>query len=368
MLRQIGLGFSLLLGLAILLPACQTSEPPAEAVVRPIRAMQVGNLQALEQRSFPGRARAAQEVDLSFRIEGPLIARSVNVGTEVNTGDLIARIDPRDFEVRLRTAEANLQRAVASKEQAQRDYQRNLSIQRQDPGAISQAAIERAKEAVDLAKADSAALEASVDAAKDALSYTYLRAPFEGTVVATYVENFEFVQPRQRIARLLDKARIKFVVNIPETLISSVPYAHNIYVEFDTFPGVRISANVIEIGTEASETTRTFPVTLIMDQPEGVRILPGMAGRASAKVRLLSDAERPDIVIPVTAVFSPESDGKSYVWVVDEANTVSRREVEVQAVMSSGIVVKHGLEPGEMIATAGVHFLTEGQQVRPLIP
>lgn len=369
MLRQIGLGSSLLLGLAVLLSGCQTSEPPAEVVIRPIRAMKVGNLEALEQRSFPGRAQAAQEVDLSFRIEGPLIARPVRVGNEVETGDLIARIDPRDFEVRLRTAEANLRRAVASKEQAERDYERNLNIQRQDPGAISQAAIERAKEALDLAKADIAALEASVDAAKDALDYTYLRAPFEGTVVATYVENFEFVQPRQRIVRLLDKARIKFVVNIPETMISSVPYAHDIYVEFDTFPGVRIPAEVIEIGTEASETTRTFPVTLIMDQPEGVRILPGMAGRASGKVRQRGDAEQPEIVIPVTATFSPESDGKSYVWVIDESdNTVSRREVTIQAARSSGMVVNQGLEPGEMIATAGVHFLTEGQQIRPMIP
>jgi RND family efflux transporter MFP subunit len=331
--------------------------------------MTVGNLEALEQRSFPGRAQAAQEVDLSFRIEGPLIARPVRVGTEVKTGDLIARIDPRDFEVRLRTAEGNLQRALASKERAQRDYERNLNIQRQDPGAISQAAIDRAREALDLAKADIAALEASVDAAKDALSYTYLQAPFDGTVVATYVENFEFVQPRQRIVRLLDKTRIKFVVNIPETVISSVPYAHSIYVEFDTFPGVRISADVIEIGTEASQTTRTFPVTLIMDQPEGIQILPGMAGRASGKVRQPGDAEKPDIVIPVTAVFSPESDGKSYVWVIDESgNTVSRREVEIQSVMRSGMVVKQGLERGEMIATAGVHFLTEGQQIRPMIP
>jgi multidrug efflux pump subunit AcrA (membrane-fusion protein) len=311
--------------------------------------MKVGNLEALQQRSFPGLARAAQELDLSFRIEGSLIARPVNVGTQVKTSDLIARIDPRDFEVQLRTAEANLQRASASKTQAERDYERSLSIQRQDPGAISQAAIERAKEALDLAKADFAALEGSVDAAKDALSYTYLQAPFDGTVVATYVENF--------------------VVNIPETMISTVPYVHDIYVEFDTFPGVKISADVIEIGTEASETTRTFPVTLIMEQPAGVRILPGMAGRAAVKVRQPSDTERPDIVIPVTAAFSPEGDGKSYVWVIDEsANTVSQREVEIQAVMSSGMVVKHGIEPGEMIATAGVHFLTDGQQVRPMIP
>jgi multidrug efflux pump subunit AcrA (membrane-fusion protein) len=73
-------------------------------------------------------------------------------------------------------------------------------------------------------------------------------------------------------------------------------------------------------------------------------------------------------VIPVTAVFSPEIEGQSYVWVIDEStNTVSQREVEIGALVSSGLAVQSGLESGEMIATAGVHFLREGQQVKPLV-
>lgn len=357
-----------MLALATAFTGCGGDEPPEADLVRPIRVMQVGDLEAMGERSFPGRAQAAQEVDLSFRVTGPLIARAVNVGDEVQEGDLIARMDPRDFEVRVRETEGTLQRALANEQRARADFERNLSIQREDAGAISQAAIDRSKEALDLARADIAALEAALDGAKDDLNDTQLQAPFAGTIVSTFVESFEFVQARQPIVRLLNKERIEFVINIPETLISLVEHVEGIEVEFDAFRGVRIPAEISEVGTEASETTRTFPVTVIMDQPERVRILPGMAGRGTAQVRQPDAADQVDIIIPVTSVISREIEGSSYVWVVDEStNTVSRREVEIEALISSGLVVKTGLEVGETIATAGVHFLTEGQQVRPAI-
>lgn len=351
-----------------LIAGCGKEEPAQEEPVRALRAMKVADYTGLTERSFPGRAAATQEVDLAFRVSGPLVARPVIVGDEVNEGDLIARIDPRDFQVALRNAEGNLQRSRANEQRAQADYDRVLNIQRKDPGAISQAAIDQAMESLDTAKADIAALEASVDAARDALNDTDLLAPFAGTIVATYVENFQNVREKQMIVRLLDKSRIEFEINVPETLISLTPYVEDIRVRFDAFPDVEVPAEVKEVGAEASQTTRTFPVTLVMDQPEGATVLPGMAGRASGVARPPGDEQEHNIVIPVTAVFAPEAENESFVWVIDaSSNTVSRREVQVARLTSSGYVIDAGLEPDEMIATAGVHFLQEGQQVRPEI-
>jgi len=207
----------------LVLPGCRREEPASEESVRVVRAMKVADFSGLAQRSFPGRARATREVDLAFRVSGPLVARPIKVGDEVEEGDLIARIDPRDFHVALRNAEGNLQRARANEERAQSDYERALKVQKLNPGAITQADIDKEKESVDVAKADISALEASVDSAKDALSDTDLLAPYAGTIVATYVENFQNVREMQMIARLLDKSRVEFEVNIPETLISMVP-------------------------------------------------------------------------------------------------------------------------------------------------
>ena len=83
-------------------------------VVRPVRAMKIGDFAAMTGRSFPGRASATQEVDLAFRVSGPLVARDVLVGDDLEVDDVIAQIDPRDFRVALESAESNLQRAEAN--------------------------------------------------------------------------------------------------------------------------------------------------------------------------------------------------------------------------------------------------------------
>lgn len=350
-----------------LLSGCGKEPPEKIDSIRPVRAMKVADFEGVSKRSFPGRAEATQVVDLAFRVSGPLISRPVNVGDEVSKGDVIARIDPRDFEADLRRAEGNLERARANQQRAQSDYERVSRIQETDPQAISQAAVDQSVEALAVAKADIVAFEAAADAARDAVKDTELTAPFDGTIVAIYVENFQNVRQKQMIARLLDKSKIEFTLNVPESLISMVPYVEDIRVNFDAFPGREVEAVVKEVGAEASETTRTFPVTLIMEQPEGATVLPGMAGRARGMAR---PPEENDvrIVVPVSAVFSPE-ENRGFVWMIDESgNTVSRQEVALESLGNAGFVIRDGLKPGDMIAIAGVNFLKEGQQVRPEVP
>ncbi len=340
----------------------EEAPPPAAELVRSVKSVTVADASQFGRREFPGTAQGTQEVELAFRVAGPLIERPVNVGSELAPGDLVARIDPRDFEVALRTVEGQLSRARAALQRAQADFRRSQSIFKEDPGAISETAVDRAREARDRSAADVRSLQASVDAARDQLEYTELRSPLAGTVVATYVENFENVRAKQAIVRVVDDSKVEMVIAIPESLISYTPEVTDITVTFDAFPDVRVPATVKEIGTSASTTTRTYPVTLIMDQPEEAKVLSGMAGRATAKPpESFSEAS---VVIPVAAVFSP-SEGERFVWIIDEAGVVSRRAVEVGEITAGGIQILEGLEPGETVAAAGVHYLKEGQKVRP---
>jgi RND family efflux transporter MFP subunit len=347
---------------ALLSSGCSEEQLPEKELVRPVRAMKVADPTQMKGRTFPGQAKATQELELSFRVGGPLIARSVNVGDTVKSGDVVARIDPRDYEVDLRNAQGQLEQARAVEKRATSDYERLKRIYEQDPGATSEAAVDRARQNRDSARANVKSLGASVANAKDKLSYTYLKAPFDGIVVNTYKENFEDVRAKQPVVRIIDNSRIEMVVNIPESLISYVPGVKNITVTFDPYPDHFIPAQVKEISAEASESTRTYPVTLIMDQPDDFKILPGMAGKAVGEPPeglIISTAE-----IPVSAVFSREESPKSYVWVIDEqAQKVTRREVKTGELTDHGIEIEEGLEPGEWIATAGVHYLVDGQKV-----
>ncbi|MEM9111150.1 MAG: efflux RND transporter periplasmic adaptor subunit [Planctomycetota bacterium] len=357
----------LLLAFALTAFACgKDTEPETKEAIRPVRAVRVGDVEPLISRSFPGRAQAAREVNLPFRISGPLITLPVSVGDVVKRGDIVARVDPRDFETDVRNAEGSLSRARANLKQAQADLQRNLNIQSENAGAIAQATIDESREAVAVAESDITALEASLKAAEDALEDTRLLAPFPGQVVATYIDNFETVQAGSPVIRLLDNTQIEFVINIPEALVGVATDVTNIRVVFDAYPDVEIPAQISEVGTEASETTRTYPITLMMNQPEGVSILPGMAGRASADPVREGTTLESDLVIPVTALASEPEGSQSAVWVVNpENNQVSPRDVTIQSLSSTGYIISSGLERGEIVVTAGVSFLRDGQVVKP---
>jgi RND family efflux transporter MFP subunit len=365
MSRTLWVGF--LITSAVLLAGCGEAPAPEGEAARPLRVIRMGELTDINRRAFPGRAAALQEVNLSFRVGGPLTTYPVKVGDKVDVGDVVAQIDPNDFQVTVRNVQGELERAGAELVLAEKEYQRAVEANAKNSQLISESELDRRLSGRDRSRANVKALEATLQAARDELDYSTLRAPFKGTIVNTYVENFETVRAEQPIVRLLDNTRVEFKFSIPETLITLLATVRNINVRFDAFPDLVIAAEIEEVGTEASQVTRTYPVTLIMDQPEGAEILPGMAGRASGEAVDPSTPDEPILIVPVDALFSPEAGGSSFVWVVDESQqVVSRREVSARRLLSGGMEIESGLEVGELVAVAGVHFLEEGQAVRPV--
>ena len=346
-----------------LLSGCTEEPPPKPPTL--VKAMQVSGASDMSKSVFPGRASAGQEANLSFRVAGPLVEFPANVGDKVAAGDLIAQIDPNDFQVQLNTAQAQLQSIEAAYIAAENDYQRVMSTFREDPGATSQRAVDASRALRDQVQAQVSSLESVVQTATDRLSYTQLLAPFDGEVVATYVENFETVIALQTIARLLDSSSVELTVSVPESLIGYADYVSRISVSFNALPGVSIPATIKEIGREATQATRTYPVTLAFNQPENGEILPGMAGEAAIEARLPEGTGRTGIAIPATATFAGSDIKVTNVWVIDPAtNILSRRAVETGRVSSSGLLITDGLEAGEWIVVAGTHSLSDGQEVK----
>jgi RND family efflux transporter MFP subunit len=331
------------------LPGCGVEDTPPEPV-RPVLSVVVADAAGLDGRRFPGQAKATQELNLAFEVPGRLIERPVEVGDRVELGQVLAELDPRDFAAALKSAEAELKRDQVNFERAE--------------GMLAEDVISRAE--YDRLEARRDIAEASVELAAKALADSVLRAPFSGTVAATYVENYENVRAKQEIMRLLDTSKIEMVIQIPESMISNTRYVRDIQVRFDPFPETVLPASIKEVSNEASRTTRTYPVTLIMEPPEGVEILPGMAGEVWGRVELPENLAESGIEVPTAAVFADDASDseQSYVWVVDEeTRSVSRRPVKIVRFSALGVLVQ-GVEPGERIVTAGVNSLREGQTVR----
>jgi RND family efflux transporter MFP subunit len=415
------------LGLLVAWLVAGCSQPAPEKQVRPVKAVRVGDPSDLAKRWFPGRAKATQEVNLSFQVNGPLIDFPVKRGDKVQKGQLLARIDPQDYDLKVKSAsssvqqaeanlkamqtgsrpeeirqlEAALRKADADLKTAQSEYDRDETLYRTK--AVSASELDRAlrrlqsareahknadealrigktgarKEDLEAKEAEIASLNSALRDAKNRLEYTYLRAPFTGEIAETFVENFQTVQAKEPILRLLDTVDMEMTVDVPETLIHLVPQVKKPVVRFNAFPGLVIEAHVKEIGTQASRSTGTFPVTLKFEQPDirkqpqdirkkfkDIRILSGMSGEAQARDRSTGSTGT-EIVVPLTALFSRQDQGDaSYVWVLDpDKQTVSRRQVTAGEVTTLGVKVTRGLKPGEWVVTAGVHELEEGQKV-----
>ena len=153
-------------------------------------------------------------------------------------------------------------------------------------------------------------------------------------------------------------------MDVPETLIANAYNVKEVEITFDAYPDRVIPARIKEIGTEASAGTRTFPVTLIFDQPEDITILPGMAGTAIGDPTAgQEEAAEPEFLLPLDAFFT--ADGKTHkVWVIDEPSmTVKAHEVTRGRLTAKGQYVT-GLEEGLWVATAGANTLREGQKVK----
>ena len=356
--RQLAVG--LVLALAIITGCGRKAPVTNEEVVRPVRTMVLGVAPESGRRAFPGQAEANEEADLSFRLAGSLIELSANIGDTAKKGQVLARLDPQDLATRLRAAEEELRSAQTSLDLA------NIELARQEALAKSRATprkdVEKAAAVVESHKANVAASTSKRDIAQSEFGYAQLTAPFDGLIAGRYAQNFQTVQAKQPILRLLDATRIKFGVDLPETMMPLLPYVKEIWVTFQAAPGKKLPATIQEISHEASRSTRTYRVTVVMNQPEGVRILPGMSGELRARIEPAKT--QPKAMEVLASALFEDSNEKASVWVVNTSSmTVHRQPVKTSRPTTGGFLVE-GLKVGQTVVVAGVHYLEEGQKVR----
>ncbi len=356
--RVIGLVLMAAAVSSVFLVDWDTSVPEEPPLIRPLKTMVIQSPFTASGRKYPGKVRANREVDLAFQVSGPLIEFPILKGQEVEEGELIARIDPRDFEHALTAAEARFAEAKALYERMEKLY---------NEGNASKVEYEEDKKDFEVAQAN------AKQAAKD-LDDTYLRAPFTGVIANTFVDNFENVRAKQSIVSLQDVSSVEIEVHVPEDRVAlsfKERDSVRLVATFDYLPGREFAVTVKEFSTEADPATQTYAATAAMPAPDDVTILPGMTATITAFRQEPGDTAESGYAVPVDAV-PIDGVGTYYVWLVrtsaDGALTVHRRDVQVGEMIQDDILVTGGLTKGDRIATAGVHLLQEGQQVRLLEP
>jgi RND family efflux transporter MFP subunit len=346
-----------LLTLAVL-PGCGGEPPATEPQVRPVRVERVSRSAAARTRTFSGVARASVESNLSFRVAGTLVALPVEVGDRVRRGDVIARLDPVDYELQVEEAEAALAQARAAERNAEATYDRARSLYENNNAS---------KADLDAARAASESAAAQVDAARKRValyrqraSDTVLRSPRDGAVAAVQVEVNENLRSGQSVV-LLSAGDPLVEVAVPEALISDVHRGDAASATFDALPGRRFAAHLTEVGVAAVGGTPTYPLRAKLDEPPaGLR--PGMA----AELTFTTGGAGDRLVVPPVAVL--EDAAGRFAFVVEDGadggQVARRRSVEVGDLRAEGLEVLSGLEDGDLLITAGARRLEDGAAVR----
>jgi RND family efflux transporter MFP subunit len=341
-----------------MLAACKKEEVAAVAPPpRPIKIYRLDGQLGTTRPDYPGRIKAIKVVELAFEVEGRITDWNVEEGQRVKKGQVLSRLDARDYQAQVEAALARLRLAEA-------EYRRESKLFASGSG--TQRDLDVATRSRDVSRAD-------LRIAQKALEDTKLRAIFDGVIARKLVSDFRNVAAREPVLLLQDESVMEVVVDVPERDLTARREEVDLdewnekakpMVELSALPGRQFPVELTELATAADPETRTFRATFNMKKPPDVGVLAGM----TAKLVLtgLRTTASDDFLLPVTAV-AADSNDEPYVWLVDQDSmTVSKQAVEAGRVTGDRIVIRSGLEGGEAVAMSGVHLLTEGMKVTEL--
>lgn len=340
-----------------LLSACQGRQEEKVPEIRPVRTITVEDRASNRFLTLTGSIQAKTEINLSFRIDGRMVERTVDVGDSLAPGQLIARLDPQNEQSGLQSVRAQLVAARAQLVEAQNNYIRMRDLVTED--AVPRASFDQAVARLETAQSQVESTQSQVNLAENRLSYTQLFSDVAGVVIARGSEPGEVVSAGRMIVQIAREDSRDAVFDVSAQIMDSAPANPEITVTLISNPSVEATGRIREISPRADPVTGTFAVRVgLIDPPPAMRLGSTVTGRMPVDATI-------GIEIPATALV--RSGGQTAVWVVDVGDlTVSARTIDIKAQAPDKVQVASGLKPGDVVVTAGVHALRPGQKVRLL--
>ncbi len=339
--------------LLLVLAACQKEEKAAATPIRPVRTVTVELHEGGEQVSLTGEIQPRYQADLGFRVNGKILERPVDVGTEVKKDDLLARLDPQQYRQDFEVAKAEVAKAEAevARSQAQEYRQRELLKN----GHTTQVAYDQAVKTFKTAQAEADATRARQIQAIENLGYAELRADNNGVISAIGADPGQVVSAGQMVVRLAQPGEREAVFNIAEGAFKKPPTDPTVRVHLVSNPEIEIAGKVRYISPQADPETRTYTVRVSLPEaPPQMRLGANVVGTVTLD-------QGQTVSIPGSALF--QKDGKPAVWLVEKDRTVQLKPITVQRYQGDLVVVGGGLTQGDVVVTAGVQKLLPGQKV-----
>lgn len=338
------------LGLVLLLAGCDEEAAAPPPSPRPVVSENVVSV-AEFGRTFLGEVSARKEADLAFPVSGTLAERPVDAGALVEAGEVLARLDPTDFETNVRIAEASLIVAQARLRTTGDALERTRILLKRNVAStqdleLAEQAVAAAQAAVDQADAD------GVDA-RENLSNATMQAPQAGVISAIHQEPGAELTAGQPVLRLSGTEEREVLIDVTNEQQKDLGPGSEFVLVLDANRKVSARGVLTSIDPVADSTTRTRRVHLRIVEPT-------IGFRLGALVRVTAASEGASSVsIPETAL---RDDGA--VWLVDRPSGVVRSvAVTTGEAFAGRVLVTDGLAVGDEVVVKGVHMIEDGQVV-----
>ena len=298
---------------------------------------------------YPGRVKAAQDVDLAFRVSGTIQKIYVKEGASVKAGQLLAEMDPSDYQIQLAATEAKYKQVKAEAERVIALFKDGGST----PNDYDKAVYGLKQ------------IEALYKHHQDELAYTKLYAPFDGFIQKRFFESHETIGAGMPILSMLGKGIPEVEINLPAAEYIRRDLFSKYHCTFDIYPNQVYPLQLIGI-THKANANQLYNMRLKLEV--GDRPLPS-AGMNTMVSVFYTDGNDHTLQVPTTALL--HADGKTGVFVFQPSSQLVKL-IEVTCVrpLSNGctIITSDALKIGDLVVSAGIHTLKDGDQVRPLAP
>jgi len=320
-----------------------------------VRTAVVGAAAEAPNYTYSGEVKGRFESQLSFQVGGKIVKRHVQLGSVVHAGDVLMEIDAKDVKQTVNSNAAQVYSAESQVRLAESNLNRYQKLY--EGGAISAAQLDQYKSAYDVAAASLRQASAQYAQGSNQLDYSVLYADKAGVISSITAEAGQVVTAGQSVITIVQDGEREVEISVPENRIDEFRQMGQLKVTFWALPAVRVDAAVREIAPMADAVSRTYKVRVsLLNPPQEVKL--GMTSTVT-----VGNMGNPQVAayIPLAAIY--QNSDTPGVWVINN-ESVTLRPIKIGAFGDGKVQVLEGLQNGDVIVTAGVHKLKEGQKVR----
>lgn len=343
---------------ALTLTGC--GQPPAAEIATPeqrtLQVFKIESLNASTIKHFNGTVYAHEQAGLSFRVPGTIEELLVEQGANVTKGQLIARLDPHDYQITLEELQAKKLEAQSAHKLAKAELARIK--QATDDNAIASVNLDRAISGYERSLSATKVVDKNIQRAKDMLKYTSLYAPFNGVISHVAFEQYEQAIPGVAVVVLQDNTKLEVEVDVPENLIGQFDIGQKSIISWHGSTQV-FEALVSEIAPTPHLIKQTYTVTYTIDNFND-DLFPGKAVTLTTQIGTPNNA----YCMPYSAIV--ERQNNMFINIIKNKKVVST-PVEVKSFKPHQACIKGAVNSGDLVVVSGSHHLNDGDQANHLI-